>query len=165
MPSNPENASRSTTSYKSSESEYEEMRKNPTDTNVCNTSAVVWINIYDTNFLFLSDVSSSVLKKIANSYLINQSGYCPMGEKFVNLEKCDVLKVSDHGHMRGANTQFHSLIKPDHAVICAGKNSREDCPSAKVIADLTLNASVYITENYGDVTFKITNTNYFLIKE
>lgn len=156
----------SPSSPNSPDSEYEEMRKNATDKNICDASAVVWVSIYNNSFLFLSDVSYTVLDKITNSYMLNGSSYRPDGKNAINLEDCAVIKVSDHAHKRGSDTAFYSLLTPKYAVISVGENSREDCPSAEVIGDLTgVGAQTFITQNYGDIAFKITAESISVAEE
>lgn len=144
-------------------SEYEVLRKNGTDKNICDASAVVWLNIFDTDILFMSDVSYDVLEKITDEFELLDTEYRPDKEHAIDLRTCKILKVSDHGHKRGSNTYFYSVLKPENAVISVGENSREDCPSAEVIADLCETATAYATQNYGNVAFKITAEGYMQV--
>ncbi|MBE7088602.1 MAG: hypothetical protein E7370_03690 [Clostridiales bacterium] len=149
----------SPTDWNSPLSEYVEMQKNPTKSNVRNASAVIWLSVYGTNFLFSGDGSYKIAKKICTDYGAI-SPYCPVGDNSVLLDECDVLIAGDHGHADSMFVPLYSLLTPNYVVVSVGDNAR-DCPDTETLAQIKgIGATALITQQIGNITFKITANGY-----
>lgn len=148
----------SPTSHQSPLSEYEDMRRNPTEENIANASAVLWLSIYGINFFFAGDIYADKADKIVEESRLIQP-YCPVNGVGIDLSGCHVLKVPNHGSDKSLSTRLYDALQPEYAVISVGTNSR-GCPASAVITNAGNTASTYLTSEYGDVVFKITPEGY-----
>lgn len=91
------------------------------------------------SFLFTGD-----MEKIAEQHLLMT---------FPDI-KADVLKVAHHGSASSSCTEFLLAVRPQYAVISAGRNNSYGHPSNEVLERLCLfNCTNLVTMNYGDIVF------------
>lgn len=131
--------------------EYFDMNSDPTDENINNASAVIWLTCAGVNFLFMSDATSSTSVKILAAYYVG--GLCGADGNEVKLEECDVVSVAMHGAEGGTCTPLYDLLSPSAAVISVGENSIS-APSVSAIADAQAYTGddLYRTDIDGTVT-------------
>lgn len=143
--------------------EYGELLSNPTSENIKNSSAVIWLEYSGVNFLFLGSAGQAVQKKLIKYY--NQSGF-DYGGRVIELTKCDIVKLSDHGSADGSYAPFLDLIKPDTAIISVGENGR-GLPTLAALANAQNNVGdeLYRTDELGTVTLTVKNGKYEISKE
>ncbi len=70
----------------------------------------------------------------------------------------DVLKVGHHGSKTSSTERFLGAIKPDVAIISAGRNNRFGHPHQEVLERLTqVDAEIYRTDLQGAIIFRFTH--------
>lgn len=152
----------------SENSGYYALNTSPTQTNINNASAVMWLEYAGTSFLFTSDAEKDALDAVWTSYQIcrySGDAYCAIGEYSVCLEECNVVQVAAHGGENSACVAFYDFIAPEMAVISVGDNGN-GCPSQPVLSDVINNVGneqLYITERYGTVTIEVTVDGYGIV--
>jgi competence protein ComEC len=153
----------SPTDHTLEQSEYTVMNSEHGDTNIGNASAVFWLQIYDTNLLFLGDTTSTIADKIVEEYELREAlnePYCGVNGVGINLPDCNILQVAAHGALAGRSQAFYNLLSPQMAIISVGTNNRS-CPSIEVVADVTALARQTLnTANDGDIFIEITAAGY-----
>ncbi|MBO8164149.1 MAG: DNA internalization-related competence protein ComEC/Rec2 [Brevibacillus sp.] len=106
-------------------------------------SVVLLLSAYGTNVLFTGDIEQT-----AEHQLVHNVGS--------PLARVDVLKVAHHGSNTSTTTAFLEQIKPEAAVISAGRGNRYGHPSPDVIQRLKASgAAVYRTDQQGAITLII----------
>ena len=143
--------------------EYGTLLNSPTEQNIKNASAVIWLECDGVNFMFLGNTGQAVQKKLINYY--NVSGL-EFGGRTIDLTKCDILKMSDHGSKEGAFAQFIDLLNPHAAIISVGENGRGN-PTLAAIANAQKNVGdeLYRTDELGTITVTVKCGNYEISKE
>lgn len=143
--------------------EYVKLNEDPTDVSARNnSSAVIWLEYGDTGILLLGDGEASLQTKIVSAYSVSGDlPFCPIGGYSVNLEKCRVLKVANHGNKSSACAELFSILHPEAAVISVGRNG-SGCPSVEVLSDAInyVGSRLYRTDEYGTVTVEVTKQSY-----
>ena len=133
--------------------------------NDSNENSVVSLLVYkDYSFLFLGDASQEIENKlflnIENCF--EKSVSLSLKEK---LQDLTVLKVSHHGSNTGSSASFLKLIKPEYAVISAGKDNRFNHPHKEVVEILEkYSKNILNTVNTGDIIFQTDGKNLEIIK-
>lgn len=115
-----------------------------------NTASVVVQLVYeDIEFMLTGDAPISI-----ENFLVNQYGE--------SLES-EVLKLGHHGSKTSTSEEFLEAIKPDYAVVSAGKNNRYGHPKSEVI-DRVQERGVEIlnTIEQGSITFKSDGTKVWV---
>ncbi|MFZ7103332.1 MAG: DNA internalization-related competence protein ComEC/Rec2 [Peptococcaceae bacterium] len=106
------------------------------DTN--NTSLVINCTYRDQDFLFTGDIDKEVLYRLTP-----------------RLEDIEVIKIPHHGSQDAYSGRFYSRVKPDFAVISAGRGNRYGHPHSLVTDGLQKNGiRVYRTDTQGAVIIK-----------
>lgn len=130
-----------------------------------NENSVVLLLVYkDYSFLFLGDASQEVENKIFLNIenCFSKTISEPLKEKLKNLT---VLKVSHHGSNTGTSVNFLKQIKPEYAVISAGKDNRFGHPTKEVLETLEkYSKNILNTANSGDITFKTNGKDLEIIQ-
>jgi competence protein ComEC len=108
-----------------------------------NRSLFVMAKIGGIKFLFTGDAQKSAERQLLNENL--------------NLD-CDVLKVAHHGSQTSTSKNFLRATTPDYAVISVGANNEYSHPSIQALTAIKeQNATIYRTDQCGDITFNIEN--------
>lgn len=139
-------------------SEYYELNSDPTDENINNASAVVWLECLGVDFLFLSDATTAVCDKIIAAYSVDGLMF---GGKSISLTDCDIVSVAMHGGEDGTCAPLYDLIRPHAAVISVGDNGY-GAPSLAAIADAQacVADNLYRTDTHGTVTVTVRDGNF-----
>lgn len=91
------------------------------------------------SFLFMSDLEKEAEEQLLNSY------------EDINS---DVLKVGHHGSNTSTTDEFMLSVRPQYAVISAGKNNRYKHPRKEVLERLNyFGSKIYRTDQDGGVIF------------
>lgn len=144
--------------------ECEQLNQSPKEDNVFNASAVIWLEVCGVKFLFLGDGLKSVEEKIYKILSVQNS--LIIGEREINLTKCDVLKVGNHGMKTSVYSPLYEYLKPKAAVISVGSKNARGCPSLDALAAAQNNADeLYRTDRDGSVEFYIKDGAFNVIKE
>lgn len=143
--------------------EYEALINNPTDRNIRNASAVIWIEYGGVGFLLLGGTSRSVQSKILKNLELAD---IEIGGRVIDIKGCDVLKLSDHGSEEGAYAPLSDYLSPKEAVISVGKNGM-GYPSLAALANAQncVGRNIYRTDECGTVTFIVRDGSYEIVKE
>jgi competence protein ComEC len=103
-----------------------------------NDTSIVGRLIYNkTSILFTGDAGQNIEKK-----LLEQN----------NKLESDILKVGHHGSKYSSSPAFLSVVKPEYAIISAGKKNRYGHPHKETIDALAkIDAKVFRTDKDGDI--------------
>lgn len=102
-------------------------------------SLVIYTELGEYRWLFTGDIEEEGEKKLLQAY--------------PNL-RADVLKVAHHGSRTSTTDFFLDKIRPEIAIISAGRNNRFGHPHAEVIANLSeRHIQIYRTDRHGAVTY------------
>lgn len=107
---------------------------NKTYSNTNDSSVVLQVSYYKTDYLFTGDSEYNTLLEY-------------------NLEPIEVLKVSHHGSKTGTNKKLLNILMPKYAIISAAQRNRYNHPHIQVM-NLLENAGVkiYKTSESGTIT-------------
>jgi competence protein ComEC len=107
-----------------------------------NTASIVVQVVYgDIEFMLTGDAPSSI-----EDYLVSFYG-APLSS--------EVLKLGHHGSKTSSSEIFLNTVKPDYAVVSAGKDNRYGHPHAEVIARTReAGAEILSTAEQGTIVFK-----------
>ena len=143
--------------------EYSQLLKDPSLQNIKNASAVIWLEYGGVSFLFLGNTGQTVQRKLINYY--NASGF-EFGGRKIDLTKCTVVKMSEHGSASGSYTPFMDLIQPEAAIISVGENGR-GYPALAALSNAQnfVGNGLYRTDELGTVTLTVQNGRYEISKE
>lgn len=148
--------------YDNPEGEYADLNKTPSNANIANASAVIWLECGNSSFLFLGNLLADKQKELCEIY---KAGMLDVNGKIIDLPSCNVVKVANHGDKASACAELYDLILPEAAIISVGENAR-GCPDNSVVSDvLSRNAKLYRTDFDGTVTVKVSGDNRGIYKE
>lgn len=143
--------------------EYAALNASPSTTNILNASAVMWIECGGTSFLLLGNVLTAVQDKLYKEYNLN--GGLDIGGRIIDIKKCNVIKVANHGDAASECSQLYDLTVPEAAIISVGENGR-NCPSVEVMSNvLSHGTELYRTDYDGTVTVKVAGGQFVIDKE
>lgn len=104
-------------------------------------SVVVQVTYGDIDFMLTGDAPSSI-----ENYMVNKYG---------SILKSEVLKLGHHGSNTSSSELFLKAVKPEFAVVSAGKNNRYGHPTEEVINRVLLHgAKVLNTAEQGTIVFE-----------
>ncbi len=110
-----------------------------TDKDANNESVVIFLDYYDTEFLFTGD-----MEEWAEGAMLDSRYYVD----------ADVLKVAHHGSSTGTTEAFLDAVTPDYAVISCGKDNQYGHPHQTTLEMLqAADAEIYRTDISGDILF------------
>lgn len=116
-------------------------------------SLILYIKIFQNNFLLMGDASIKNEKVLLEKY---------------DIENIDVLKLGHHGSSSSSSYEFLNQTNPKNSIISAGKNNRYKHPSQSVIDNLVnLNLKYYNTSIHGTIYYEINKNSikqFYLIK-
>lgn len=152
-------------SFEGARTEYDEMNDSPTSENINAASAVMWLECSGYGFMFLSDCTADVQKKISRIFLAEGGKYVFKGME-ITLSGCAVLKAAGHCGKETVSAELCEAVNPSAAVISVGRNA-QNCPWAEDLAVLQLYVknSVLRTDVNGEVTVTVSDGKYGLAKE
>ena len=82
-------------------------------------------------------------------------------EKTRNWPKTNVLKVGHHGSNTSSSADFLDQVKPEYAIIMAGKDNKYGLPKQKILERLIkINTKIYRTDENGTVEMISNRKNY-----
>lgn len=145
------------------EGEYAALEESASQQNINAISAVLWLEYGETSFVFTSDASKGALERIAEEYSQNIAlgqDFCPIGNKSVRLEDCDVVTVAGHGGEENTSAAWYAALQPEQAVLSVGENF-SSCPSAQALADVcNFVSQPLITSERGTIEIIVTADGY-----
>lgn len=98
------------------------------------SSITIKLQFGDNSFLFMGDAETE-------------------NEKTINWPKVDVLKVGHHGSNTSSSQDFLNQVKPEYAIIMAGKDNSYGLPKQKILDRLTkTGAKIFRTDELGTIT-------------
>ena len=106
-----------------------------------NNSSVIYTELNNHKFLFMSDAGAEVESDLIEKY---------------NLQDIDVLKVGHHGSKTSSSKLFINEINPKYSIISVGKNNRYGHPNKNILDNLK-DSKIYRTDEDGSIMFKIKN--------
>ena len=113
----------------------------PDKSNENNRSLFIMAEIKNQRFLFTGDAETKAEKLLL--------------EENLDID-CDVLKVSHHGSNTSSSKNFLKATTPDYAVISVGEGNMYGHPNNQTLQSLkSIGATVYRTDQSGDITFEI----------
>ncbi len=146
---------------------------NPTEIQINNISAVLYLECYGTRFVFTGDAGFSAENKILSD--INSGWFENLnvieGDKDarqlkVDLTNIDFLKVSHHGASDATGSEFLQKTFPRHAIISVGGNNIYGHPNSSVLLRLnefTPNCKIWRTDIFCDVRIRVNNNATYKI--
>ncbi len=144
--------------------EYAELNKSPTEDNVDNSSAVIWLEYAGAGFFLAGDITSVKADKLYSEYRLND--YFEINGRKISFDSCKILKMGANGSARSASTLLYDLLKPETAIISVGENGK-GCPSAEALAGVQkyTGDKVYTTQDCGTLTVEVGNGSCTVFKE
>lgn len=134
--------------------EYAHLNESATKKNRNNASAVIWLEYGGTAFLFTSDVEKEILNSIVLAYEIDPENYP------VNLQKCKIVQLANHGNGYSSSPVFYDFIRPETAILSVGENGN-GTPSVQAISDITnTGAKLYRSDEYGNIIVEADASGY-----
>ena len=98
------------------------------------SSIVIRLEFGENSFLFMGDSETE-------------------NEKTINWPKTNVLKVGHHGSNTSSSQDFINQVKPEYAIIMAGKDNSYGLPKQKILDRLTkIDAKILRTDELGTIT-------------
>lgn len=98
------------------------------------SSIVIKLNYGEKTFLFMGDAETE-------------------NEKTISWPKVDLLKVGHHGSNTSSSQDFLNQVKPEYAIIMAGKDNTYGLPKQKILDRLNkIGAKLYRTDELGTIT-------------
>ena len=97
------------------------------------SSIVIRLQFGENSFLFMGDAETE-------------------NEKTINWPKTNVLKVGHHGSNTSSSQSFLNQVKPEYAIIMAGKDNSYGLPKQKILDRLNkIGAKIYRTDELGTI--------------
>ena len=97
------------------------------------SSIVIRLEFGENSFLFMGDAETE-------------------NEKTINWPKTNLLKVGHHGSNTSSSQSFLNQVKPEYAIIMAGKDNSYGLPKQKILDGLNkIGAKIYRTDELGTI--------------
>lgn len=98
------------------------------------SSIVIRLEFGENSFLFMGDAETE-------------------NEKTINWPKTNLLKVGHHGSNTSSSQNFLNQVKPEYAIIMAGKDNSYGLPKQKILDRLNkIGARIFRTDELGTIT-------------
>ncbi len=98
------------------------------------SSIVIRLEFGENSFLFMGDAETE-------------------NEKTINWPKTNLLKVGHHGSNTSSSQNFLNQVKPEYAIIMAGKDNSYGLPKQKILDRLNkIGAKIFRTDELGTIT-------------
>ncbi len=142
--------------------EYDILAQDPSTKNINDASAVIWIEYCGKAFLLCGNVSSEIQDKLIEKF---QKGL-EIDGRTLDLSRCTVIKVPNHGSYFAANAELYDAAKPEYAVLSVGDNGFGN-PTAQALslAQGCVGENIYRTDTDGTVVFTVTDGGITVKKE
>ncbi len=137
-------------------SEYADLNSDPTQENIDNASAVLWIEYAGAGIFWAGDARTDVLELIADVYVQGlEEDYFSFNGHTIDFSRCALYKVAAHGSENSRCTTLTDILMPGISVISVGADNAEGCPAASVMTDLAAWGDIYLTQYAGSVNIRI----------
>lgn len=114
------------------------------------SSIALKISFKETDFLLMGDVEKEQEKKLLKKY---------------NLQS-EIIKVAHHGSSTSTSTEFLEEVNPELAILTYSEKNDYGHPVDRVIENLIkVNAAIYSTAVFGDITISTDGESYVIIAE
>ncbi|MGP4108210.1 ComEC/Rec2 family competence protein [Virgibacillus sp. L01] len=114
------------------------------------SSIALKISFKETDFLLMGDVEKEQEKKLLKRY---------------NLQS-EIIKVAHHGSSTSTSTEFLEEVSPELAILTYSEKNDYGHPVDRVIKNLIkVNAAIYSTAVFGDITISTDGESYLIIAE
>ncbi len=114
------------------------------------SSIALKVSFKETDFLLMGDVEKEQEKKLLKRY---------------NLQ-AEVIKVAHHGSSTSSSTDFLEEVNPELAILTYSEKNDYGHPVDRVIENLAkVNAAIYSTAVFGDITISTNGESYLIITE
>lgn len=124
------------------------------------SSAVVWLDYYDVNALFMGDAPQAT-----EEILLRDDKLGLFEKRQVDLRSVEILKVAHHGSADSSSAEFLSTLGLQTAVISCGKNNLYKHPSTETLERLkNVQANVYRTDESGHVVLTVSKDGTYTVK-
>ena len=137
---------------------YEALNSSPTDENILNASAVIWLEYAGRSFAFTSSAGKAALEDIVESYEMTTAAgdkYGAIGDYSVVLSECDVVSVPGHGREECSSARWYEALSPSVAVISVGENY-SGYPSTQALADIgSVVEQTLLTMEHGNISVSV----------
>ena len=143
--------------FNQSQSSYKDLnRVDATDSQINDSSPIIYLEIYGKRFVFTGDAGSKQEQFVLQN---KQVGIYQMAfNKQINLGDIDFLKVAHHGSDGCSSGEFLDALRPNNAIISVGGNNYYGHPDTELLTRL-LNCNqtikIYRTDTCGSITAKI----------
>ncbi len=127
-----------------------------------NSSAVLYLSCCGTRALFSGDIEASRERRLLREYQAD-SNIFNAGEKVVDLEDIDFLKVAHHGSAESSAEEWLSLLSPRACFLECGEGNSYHFPRAETIERIGKvcgEDAIYRTDELGDVIVTVKDGNY-----
>ncbi len=130
----------------------------PSNEQMNNISAVIYLEYRGVRFLFTGDAGKKVEERIRLNYSAG------LYDERVKLEKIDFLKVAHHGSDSTNTSAFLELTTPKNAIISVGAGNVYNLPSTNVLERLcAVKSTIYRTDVNGDVCVRVNSAGEYRI--
>ena len=147
--------------YEMTDSEYDGINKaEPTDKEINNASAVIFLEYKNVRFIFLGDSEEETQETIIQN--INAEYYTKFNDK-IDLENIDFFKVPHHGASDAVCKDFWKYLNTKNAIISSGIDNLYGHPSDNALQTLqgiNENYNLYRTDTDGSISVYVGEENY-----
>jgi beta-lactamase superfamily II metal-dependent hydrolase len=142
-------------------------QKVPSESTVDDFSPIIYFEILGKRMIFTGDAGQTVEEKVLSNYLTGiYNHYLDGGNKQINLEKIDLIKLAKGGANGASSIDFLRVLRPDYAVFSVAGANNQSAPSSAVIErliEVNEKVKLYRTDEDGNITVKIDNNSEILI--
>lgn len=143
--------------------DYEKLNKDPTDENVWNASAVIYVEYKGLGILLCGDLTSERQRQLLKEH---PEGDFQIADKYISIKNTQIIKAAHNGYKGAECAELYDFIQPLATVISVGENGM-DSPSAGAVANAQAYAGdkLYRTDLNGNITITVKNGTFEVAKE
>ncbi len=145
--------------------DYDKLNKDPTDKNVWDSSAVIYIEYQSVGILLCGDLSNERQHQLLTEH---PEGEFATAKGNISIRNTRIIKAAHNGYKGAECAELYDFIQPYEgaAVISVGENGM-DSPSAGAVANaqLYVGDKLYRTDVNGTVTFTVADGDFSVVKE
>lgn len=144
--------------------EYGDLNESPTEENINNASAVIWLEYAGAGLFLAGDITSVKADKLYSEYKLNN--YFEINGRKISFDVCKILKIGANGAKSSVSPLLYGLLKPETAIISVGENGKS-CPSVEALTEVQKYAGdkIYATQDCGTLTVEVGGGNCTVFKE